>query len=468
MDNEGHQTLASQGIVEILNKLKIKVTAKDLKNPTIETAITIYRGFLEECLVVTKATFDMDAPDTMIHFLEDTIKFQSDSFKFLQLYIFIVYFYDLMGMKPLFKDIFFPSKKLFNKQCCQLIEFTRFMNMQMTDFAEVQEKNRKYIEQCDEYMNKNADLRSKVNCLTLERNEKRNHCETTRRKVMGFKEKLAAIKEETKKLAEKDQAALKEEEAYLVEKEELDRRFKAIDKKNVIYEKLLIKSPDRLKRDMEKCDIRVKELEKCIKTRNDEIAEEKKVLFERENFIQNFKSIRETLESFFQNDVQKANNINKEIEKEKEDLIKSNFLYKELLSVEKTLKGESDKLNENLEFMKLNFEKQFRSSKEKKEENLEKAKHLAKKIDEIKDKLNSYTESHNKFKANVEKTMNDAIDQITESIKNQTLEQIKSKASHEMLDNMHKDFKRITEKKINSFSMFLDKQILQTDFNNSY
>ena len=36
MDNEGHQTLASQGIVEILNKLKIKVTAKDLKNPTVK------------------------------------------------------------------------------------------------------------------------------------------------------------------------------------------------------------------------------------------------------------------------------------------------------------------------------------------------------------------------------------------------------------------------------------------------
>jgi len=73
-----------------------------------------------------------------------------------------------------------------------------------------------------------------------------------------------------------------------------------------IYEKLLIKSPERLRRDMDKNDARIQELEKLIKIKTDENVEQKKILFEREKFIESFKIVGETLEAFYQNDVQKA------------------------------------------------------------------------------------------------------------------------------------------------------------------
>ncbi len=92
----------------------------------------------------------------------------------------------------------------------------------------------------------------------------------------------------------------------LAEKEELTNRFNGIQKKMSIYEKLLIKSPERLKRDMDKNDARIQELEKLIKIKTDENVEQKKILFEREKFIESFKNVGESLESFYQNDVQKA------------------------------------------------------------------------------------------------------------------------------------------------------------------
>jgi hypothetical protein len=73
-----------------------------------------------------------------------------------------------------------------------------------------------------------------------------------------------------------------------------------------IYEKLLIKSPERLKRDMDKNDARIQELEKLIKIKTDENVEQKKMLFEREKFVESFKTVGDILDSFYQNDVQKA------------------------------------------------------------------------------------------------------------------------------------------------------------------
>jgi hypothetical protein len=73
-----------------------------------------------------------------------------------------------------------------------------------------------------------------------------------------------------------------------------------------IYEKLLIKSPERLRKDMDKNDTRIQELEKLIKIKTDENVEQKKMLFEREKFIESFKIVGEILEAFYQNDVQKA------------------------------------------------------------------------------------------------------------------------------------------------------------------
>ena len=47
----------------------------------------IYKGFLESCLSIRSVTYDMDPPDAIIHFSEDVIKTQSDSFHFLQFYM---------------------------------------------------------------------------------------------------------------------------------------------------------------------------------------------------------------------------------------------------------------------------------------------------------------------------------------------------------------------------------------------
>ena len=83
-------------------------------------------------------------------------------------------------------------------------------------------------------------------------------------------------------------------------------RHSAIQKKMLMYEKLLIKSPQRLNNDLAKNEARIAELEKLNKLKSEENEEQKRHLFERDKFMEDFRNVRDSLENFYNSDVRKA------------------------------------------------------------------------------------------------------------------------------------------------------------------
>ena len=89
-------------------------------------------------------------------------------------------------------------------------------------------------------------------------------------------------------------------------KEEALARLEAIQKKMVLYDKLLIKSPTRLRSNIDKIDARIVELDKLIRSKAEELEEQKKNVFDKDKFIENFRSCTELLNMFYENDVLSA------------------------------------------------------------------------------------------------------------------------------------------------------------------
>ena len=83
-------------------------------------------------------------------------------------------------------------------------------------------------------------------------------------------------------------------------------RLEAIQKKMVLYDKLLIKSPTRLRSNIDKIDARIVELDKLIRSKVEELEEQKKNVFDKDKFIENFRSCTELLNMFYENDVLSA------------------------------------------------------------------------------------------------------------------------------------------------------------------
>jgi len=83
-------------------------------------------------------------------------------------------------------------------------------------------------------------------------------------------------------------------------------KLESIQKKMVLYDKLLIKSPTRLKNNIDKTEARIVELEKLIRTKTEELEEQKKSLYDREKFIENFRACTDLLNMFYENDVLNA------------------------------------------------------------------------------------------------------------------------------------------------------------------
>jgi hypothetical protein len=103
----------------------------------------IYKAFLAECLSITHDAYEKDnLVDAILSFNEDVIKNQAESFKLMQFYILIKYFFDLCGLNPSFMEIFHPSKGKFQKLVFDMITFTRFEFTELgDDFAKLVQNN---------------------------------------------------------------------------------------------------------------------------------------------------------------------------------------------------------------------------------------------------------------------------------------------------------------------------------------
>ncbi len=159
-----------------------------------------------------------------------------------------------------------------------------------------------------------------------------------------MKEKIAAIIEERKKQDQERDLLCKDHTALEAEYKETMSRQQVINKKLVLYEKLIIRSPQRLNNDMAKNEARIAELEKLISQIKEEIEDEKRNIFEREKFIESYENICDILINLLEMHVYKANAKNKEIESFKEEITNLNFKAEQSASQNASLTASYDRL----------------------------------------------------------------------------------------------------------------------------
>lgn len=163
-----------------------------------------------------------------------------------------------------------------------------------------------------------------------------------------MRDKCSAQEEELKKKQAEKEAEEQEEAALVAEEKDLLERQSQIKKKFTLYEKLIIKSPERLNKEVDKNQARIDEIKKLSTLVSGEIDQEKRSLFERTKFIESSQSIKEILVNHF-NHVQSANSKQTEIDRVKEEITNLNFVFAQTESSIESLTKSFENLNSNID-----------------------------------------------------------------------------------------------------------------------
>ncbi|CAF0789350.1 unnamed protein product [Brachionus calyciflorus] len=317
-------------LYEILKNLNINISFKDIKQPNIETLVTIYRGFLDMCLSIKAPLHDEIPIEAITNFSDDIVKSQSDTFRFLQLYSLINYFYTLMGSAYSMMEIFNPTKKMYFKQMSSVINFARFLLDELNEYGTIQDKNKAYCEKCNALLKECNDFDIKIDTLQIEAKQKKPLIDSAKKRIANLKEKQMKLREVRNKLTQKHDIAKKDEHTYTTEKDDLNEKINTLQKRMKLYETLLIKSPDRLRKDLEKTGIRIIDLQNLIKNKRLENDELKVNVDDRDRFIMIAIKTRDFLEDFFNIEIQRANVKYKEIKKMEQEIMTINYTVREL------------------------------------------------------------------------------------------------------------------------------------------
>lgn len=359
MENETNVPLQlSLGFcISILKNMNINFTAKELKNPSSDTLYVIYKAFLSECLTIHHDAYEKDhLVDVILNFNEEAIKNQSESFKLMQFYIIIKYFFDLCGINPSYMEIFHPMKNKFPKLLSGMISFCRFefQELELINISQLLTDTKEYVRRCAEEKQEIEELQSRIYYINSDNIKNKPLVEQCKKRSAALKEKNSIINEERKKLQAECENYDREEAALEAEAKELQERISQCKKKFVLYDKLIVKSPQRLNKELEKNEARIIELKKLSASVTTEIDAEKRNLFEREKFIESSQSIMEILEVHFLNTVQSANSKKREIESVKEEITNLNFIHAQTESTIESLTKTYENLNGNVD----NFSKE--------------------------------------------------------------------------------------------------------------
>jgi chromosome segregation ATPase len=195
---------------------------------------------------------------------------------------------------------------MFHKQITYALSFCKFEFSELAPFGDLQKSNRAYLDECRKVKEDDEELLRNIHILKQARKEKHERIERAKLRRDELKKKLEESLVEQKQQQERDAHINRETEMVKGEKEEALARLEVIKKKMVLYDKLLIKSPTRIKANIEKVDARIVELDKLIRSKVEEFEEQKKNVFDKEKFIENFRSCIELLSMFYENDVLSA------------------------------------------------------------------------------------------------------------------------------------------------------------------
>lgn len=335
--------------IGILKNMNIQLLAKEIKMPTAANLTKIYKSFLQECLSIQYDAYEKDnLEDAILNFNEEVIKMQSDSFKQMQFYIIVKYFFELCGLTPSYMEIFHPMKNKFPKLLSGMVSFCRFEFQELgDDVTQCIQDNKVYMRHCGDERKEINELQGKIYYINSNILKNKPLVEQCKKRTLSLKEKNNEFlneykKQETIELAfDKQETTLDAEEKALIEKQ------LAIKKKFILYEKLIFQSPERLNNEMEKNEARIVELKKYEQTVQAEIDEELKKLHEREKFLVSSMGIKETLETNFLNQIENANSKKEAIEAIKETNTNLNLVYKQTEStIEALKKSKNDAIND--------------------------------------------------------------------------------------------------------------------------
>jgi hypothetical protein len=416
------KTFSLEHLQHVISDLNINLTIKEMKKPTLENAITLQKGFLL-ALLLEKVCLEMDM-STANHFLEDDVKMYNETFKFLKLYIYIGELTNMCNFEAKFMEIFRPTRQVFFQQIGHYLEFSQCASFHLKPFSASQQKAAQYLERHKVLNQENEELLKSVFQLEIARKEKQKDIEMTRQLRNHFNQRLEESLAEKKKLQHLRATLDQEKSTLLVDKSEMVKRREAVQKKTILYEKILIKSPKRLKSDIVKTETRIVELNKQMISKSGEQDEQKKSLFDKEKFIENFTGVKELLEKFFQNEVVKANAQLKDIETTREETSNANCKHKQMKSTIAALRLDSQKLNNEFSLKEKLFEKESNELCTQVSEYESKVKGTEKLMDLAKTQFNETLEQREAFTARSMHLMNKGFEIVELCKKNVDLTQI--------------------------------------------
>lgn len=447
--------------IGILKNMGINLTAKDIKMPSAENLNVIYKAFLSECLSIQQDAYEKDnLVDAVLNFPEDIVKAQSESFKIMQFYIIIKYFFELCGLNPSFMEIFCPLKGKFLRLLSGMISFCRFEFQELgDDFAQIVQDSKTYMRRCVEEKKGIEELSGKIYYINSDNMKNKSLVDQCKKRTSALKEKDQNMTEEIKRMEQLEEAAEREEAALETEDKDIVERQQTIKKKFILYDKLIIKSPGRLNKELDKNEARIIELKKFEKLRKAEIEEETRNLFERETFIESQKSIKEMLENHFLINVQSANTKKKEIDTMKEEITNLDFIYQQSNSSIESLTKNYEKLLQSIDNHSKEFENKLIQYKDFKEQISQQKTNTMSKIKVLEEEKGVYCKKINDIKIHANEIINNAISKIEMFHKNEefcnSIGAAKMKTLGSLEEAGHHRVEQALSKMKKSFEMFV-------------
>jgi len=357
-------------IADVLSTFGCKISAKDLKHPTYELILPIYKIFLETCICVTPVLYETEPIDALLHFSEETIKSQAQSFQQIMLYGYLSFLLDICGLEVPMSDILCTNKKLIIKQLSNMINFAKFEGEELKAFHEIQDANHKFEEECGVLKHTIDELNSKSYYLRGERAQKEESVQARKAEIARLKEHICTLGNDFK-LIKQHERSLEQEEAELEkQKAALQSRLSQCERKSKILERLIVKSPTRLVKECEKTDSQCADLEGLINSKNSEIECSRRLLFEKEKFGENCSIVETIVQDFYAQDIVQANEYIRQIDKISQEITNSNFESNKIESAYNTLKSENEKSKKALQDIISDSEqKSFQIDEKEKETN---------------------------------------------------------------------------------------------------
>jgi len=371
-----HVKFNNSTLIDIINNItNIKVTLQDLKGPSVEKITEIYKSFLKTCLNVDESIIENFTYEITSNFTEEVMAVQKNAFKRIQFYSLIYYLYEMASMRAHCSEIFFPQvhgKGLFTKQLSTLVTFARFEYIQLEDFSSIQKEFKQKSVDAAEIVANNSRLRAQISTLRQDKDERKIPVDNTKKRIAILNDRLAQLRGFTRRLD--DDLNKLENECDAVNKDNEDKKAQMAShqKRNQFLDKMLIKSPEKLKSDIEKNKIKIADTQRMAQSKKTDIDRFTKSCSDAEKYLEGLKGvIMDNLETFYLNDIQTANEMVKEIDADKEERINLEFQFDQIESKIRAYTADIEKKKKEYERIRNEVESEMVALGEKDQSRLE-------------------------------------------------------------------------------------------------